>query len=236
MGALLGLLGLAALGVSLVGLVRGHGWLGASTQPQSGRGGCGWVAGRARRRRGPDPVPVSVGDQLELVGSIPVRYRYADLCLAKPDAHLDSDPHSADHPCPGRQRDAGPNADAGQRAGLSRGRGFARPNTRPPSRTSARTSAAECSRPTRSSLWPQPRTGTGNAAVKNGLESHLRDLVCAGAVPLAEAQHTMASDWSAANARYAAIPVPPPPAAVTPPPPHADRANAGRHLRRAGRL
>lgn len=64
-------------------------------------------------------------------------------------------------------------------------------------------------------LWPQPRTGPGNAAVKNGLESHLHELVCAGAVPLTEAQQAIAADWSAANARYGSMPVPAPSAAQT---------------------
>ncbi len=69
-------------------------------------------------------------------------------------------------------------------------------------------------------LWPQPRTGPGAAAVKNGLESHLQDLVCAGTVPLAEVQQAIAADWSAANVRYGPMTVPPPsaPATAAPPP------------------
>lgn len=70
-------------------------------------------------------------------------------------------------------------------------------------------------------LWPQPRTGPGAAEVKDGLEIHLHDLVCAAMVPLAEAQQAIAGDWSAASAKYGPMTVPSPPAAATtaPPPP-----------------
>src|SRR5664280_2969328 len=70
-------------------------------------------------------------------------------------------------------------------------------------------------------LWPQPRTGPGAAEVKDGLEIHLHDLVCAAMVPLAEAQQAIAGDWSAASANYGPMTVPSPPAAATtaPPPP-----------------
>lgn len=52
-------------------------------------------------------------------------------------------------------------------------------------------------------LWPQPYAGTPwNAHVKDKLENRLHALVCAGTVPLAEAQHAIATDWIAAYQRY----------------------------------
>lgn len=77
-------------------------------------------------------------------------------------------------------------------------------------------------------LWPEPRSGPDAASVKDHLENHLHALVCAGQIPLAEAQHAMAGNWYAANAKYGAIkarttttaqpaPTPAAPAPTTPP-------------------
>ncbi|WP_146099659.1 HNH endonuclease signature motif containing protein [Kineococcus xinjiangensis] len=70
-------------------------------------------------------------------------------------------------------------------------------------------------------LWPQPRDGQFAAAHKDQLERQLHALVCAGSVPLAEAQQALVADWRAAVDRYssaapppgagAGIPAPPPP-------------------------
>lgn len=54
-------------------------------------------------------------------------------------------------------------------------------------------------------LWPQPyNTGgaTHNSQLKDTLEGHLQDLVCTRVVPLAEAQTLIASNWTAAYAKY----------------------------------
>lgn len=51
-------------------------------------------------------------------------------------------------------------------------------------------------------LWPEPAAGPLGAAAKDRLENHLHDLVCAGQVPLADAQHAMATDWFAASHLY----------------------------------
>jgi hypothetical protein len=51
-------------------------------------------------------------------------------------------------------------------------------------------------------LWPQPYHGTLNAHDKDHLENQLHALVCAGTVPLAEAQRAIATDWVAAMQRY----------------------------------
>ncbi len=70
-------------------------------------------------------------------------------------------------------------------------------------------------------LWPQPRTGPQASDVKDHLENHLHALVCAGRVPLAEAQQAMEGDWFAANAKYGRLPTttPAPAPVYTPPPP-----------------
>ena len=52
--------------------------------------------------------------------------------------------------------------------------------------------------------WPepwQPADGWG-ADVKDALELRLHDLVCAGRLPLADAQRAIATDWIAAYRRY----------------------------------
>ncbi len=61
-------------------------------------------------------------------------------------------------------------------------------------------------------LWPEPYHGVGSADVKDHLENHLHDLVCAGQVELAIAQQAVADDWMAAAARYNPISVTPVPA------------------------
>lgn len=50
-------------------------------------------------------------------------------------------------------------------------------------------------------LWPQPRK-SAQAAEKDALEDRLSKLVCAGTVPLREAQHAIAQNWSAAYQKY----------------------------------
>ena len=44
-------------------------------------------------------------------------------------------------------------------------------------------------------LWPQPWTGRANAHQKDRLENMLHRLVCRGTLPLATAQHEIATDW-----------------------------------------
>jgi hypothetical protein len=52
-------------------------------------------------------------------------------------------------------------------------------------------------------LWPQSKSATTwNAAVKDALEDHLRDMVCDGQIDLALAQHEMAADWIEAYKKY----------------------------------
>lgn len=51
-------------------------------------------------------------------------------------------------------------------------------------------------------LWPQSWDGEFNAHDKDKLELTLHKMVCAGAVPLAQAQQEIASDWEAAYVKY----------------------------------
>lgn len=52
-------------------------------------------------------------------------------------------------------------------------------------------------------LWPEPYGGTTcNAHVKDGLENRLHALVCVGTVALVDAQHDIATDWTAAYRKY----------------------------------
>jgi hypothetical protein len=51
-------------------------------------------------------------------------------------------------------------------------------------------------------LWPEPYAGRWGATTKDVLENRLHDLVCAGQVSLASAQHQEATDWVAAYRRY----------------------------------
>jgi hypothetical protein len=52
-------------------------------------------------------------------------------------------------------------------------------------------------------LWPQSYdTATWNAHTKDKLEDRLHALVCAGRLPLEQAQHEIATDWIAAYQKY----------------------------------
>lgn len=52
-------------------------------------------------------------------------------------------------------------------------------------------------------LWPEPYTSrTWNAHVKDALEEHLHQLVCAGKLDLFTAQRDIATDWIAAYKKY----------------------------------
>lgn len=56
-------------------------------------------------------------------------------------------------------------------------------------------------------LWPEPRNPADGWTVvkKDQLEVTLQKLVCAGMVPLAEAQRAMAHNWTAAYGKYEAM-------------------------------
>jgi hypothetical protein len=52
-------------------------------------------------------------------------------------------------------------------------------------------------------LWPQSYVSTPlNAHLKDALENRLHALACAGKLPLAQAQHEIATDWPGAYERY----------------------------------
>jgi hypothetical protein len=51
-------------------------------------------------------------------------------------------------------------------------------------------------------LWPEPYTRTWNAHVKDALEEHLHEMVCAGKLDLSTAQRDIATDWIAAYKKY----------------------------------
>lgn len=56
---------------------------------------------------------------------------------------------------------------------------------------------------TRENLWPESHdTKPWNADVKDRLENYLHAEVCAGRVPLADAQEAVAADWIAAYRKY----------------------------------
>jgi hypothetical protein len=57
-------------------------------------------------------------------------------------------------------------------------------------------------------LWPEPhdRSGFPGSQTKDGIENRLHDLVCAGRVELAAAQHAIATNWQAALASYGPAP------------------------------
>jgi hypothetical protein len=44
-------------------------------------------------------------------------------------------------------------------------------------------------------LWPEPRAGADGSYAKDGVENHLRALVCDDALTLAAARHYMRTDW-----------------------------------------
>ena len=64
---------------------------------------------------------------------------------------------------------------------------------------------------TAANLWPQPNV---EAARKDLLEVEMQRLVCAGTLPLPEAQRKIADDWTQAYARYVAKTLPPAPSTV----------------------
>jgi hypothetical protein len=52
-------------------------------------------------------------------------------------------------------------------------------------------------------LWPEPYTSPGwNAHMKDALEEHLHQLVCAGKLDLSTAQRDIATDWISAYKKY----------------------------------
>jgi hypothetical protein len=52
-------------------------------------------------------------------------------------------------------------------------------------------------------FWPQPYKNTvWNAHIKDALEDYLQELVCAGQLELATAQHEIAVDWISAYKKY----------------------------------
>jgi putative zinc finger protein len=51
-------------------------------------------------------------------------------------------------------------------------------------------------------LWPEPKFLTWNAHVKDTLEEHLHEMVCAGKLDLSTAQRAIANDWIAAYKKY----------------------------------
>lgn len=53
-----------------------------------------------------------------------------------------------------------------------------------------------------SNLWPQPFAGQWNAHDKDKLENRLHQLVCSGQVPLAQAQHDIATNWIQSFTKY----------------------------------
>jgi hypothetical protein len=53
-----------------------------------------------------------------------------------------------------------------------------------------------------SNLWPQPYSALWNAHVKDALEMHLREMVCAGKIALSEAQRDISVDWISAYKKY----------------------------------
>ncbi len=53
-------------------------------------------------------------------------------------------------------------------------------------------------------LWPQPYDGPNGAHVKDRIEGRLHWLVIHGKLPLAAAQHAIATDWIAAMKKYCA--------------------------------
>jgi hypothetical protein len=51
-------------------------------------------------------------------------------------------------------------------------------------------------------LWPEPWFGVWNARVKDRLENKLHLMVCAGKIPLRDAQQAIATDWVGAYRQY----------------------------------
>ena len=51
-------------------------------------------------------------------------------------------------------------------------------------------------------LWPEPYASPTGAKVKDVVETKLKTLVCAGKLPLADAQKMIATNWYAAYLKY----------------------------------
>lgn len=51
-------------------------------------------------------------------------------------------------------------------------------------------------------LWPEPWAGSCGAHAKDRLENFEHRAVCSGAITLAQAQHEIATDWTAAYAAH----------------------------------
>jgi hypothetical protein len=49
-------------------------------------------------------------------------------------------------------------------------------------------------------LWPEPHAGSKNSATKDGVETKVKNAVCAGKVTLAAAQSAMLKNWTTAEA------------------------------------
>lgn len=59
----------------------------------------------------------------------------------------------------------------------------------------------------RENLWPESRdTQPWNANIKDRLENYLHVEVCAGRIPIAQAQKDIAADWMAAYRKYLGTP------------------------------
>jgi hypothetical protein len=54
-------------------------------------------------------------------------------------------------------------------------------------------------------LWPQPRSGTWTAKMKDDLENVLNKRVCSGKMTLADAQKAIRTDWTAAYRKYVTL-------------------------------
>lgn len=67
-------------------------------------------------------------------------------------------------------------------------------------------------------LWPEPYAGPAGAHTKDEIENRLRELVCSGALPLATAQHDIATNWYAAFQQYVATAPAPATTQAAPPP------------------
>lgn len=48
-------------------------------------------------------------------------------------------------------------------------------------------------------LWPQPHAGDANSYDKDGVETKVKNAICAGTVTLAAAQQAMLTDWTTAE-------------------------------------
>lgn len=67
-------------------------------------------------------------------------------------------------------------------------------------------------------LWPQPQGGSHPGyPSKDQLENRLHQLVCSGSLPLAVAQHAIATNWWAAYQTYISSPTPSQPTRSAPP-------------------